>query len=73
MEEINKKYAEILELKAYLTATDYNILKWKEGYEIDAEILSNRVEARDRINALKDEIEVLQSELEQQTNDIEIL
>lgn len=65
LKEINKKFAEIAELKSYLTSTDHNVLKWKEGCEIDAEILSNRATARDAINALEDEISVLQNEIEE--------
>lgn len=61
---INKKYAEILEQKAYLNATDYLIIKDSElGCGVDEEILEARKTARDLINKITREIEALEKEL----------
>ena len=60
LQEINKKYSMIAELKLYLNSTDYHILKQVEGnYQAPQDILFQRVEARENINALEREIEEL--------------
>lgn len=63
MKEINKKYAEINELKALLVRTDYQVIKEAEGgYSVPREIIDERQEARNRINVLEAEIAQLESE-----------
>ena len=65
MKEINKKYAEINDLKALLASTDYQIIKEAEGgYSVPQEIIGERQDARARINTLQDEIAQLESEEE---------
>lgn len=65
MREINKKYAEINELKAMLVNTDYHVIKEAEGdYSVPQEIIDERQDARNRINVLEAEIEQLKSEEE---------
>jgi hypothetical protein len=65
MNEINKKYAEINELKAMLVNTDYHVIKEAEGgYSVPQEIIDERQDARNRINVLEAEIEQLKSEEE---------
>ena len=65
MKEINKKYAEINDLKALLASTDYQIIKEAEGgYSVPQEIIDERQDARNRINILEAEIEQLEAELE---------
>lgn len=59
MNEINNKESRILELKSFLSSTDYHILKEVEGYEIPSQILSQRVSARVEINQLESDIEEL--------------
>ena len=64
MNEINKKYAEINELKAMLVNTDYHVIKEVEGdYTAPEEVHQIRADARIRINELEGEIEQL-SQLE---------
>ena len=54
MNEINKMYAEINELKAMLVNTDYHVIKEAEGgYNVPQEILDARAFARIRINELE--------------------
>lgn len=63
MNEINKKYAEINELKAMLVNTDYYVIKEAEGgYSVPQEIIDERQDARNRINVLEEEIAQLESE-----------
>lgn len=63
MNEINKKYAEINELKALLASTDYHVIKEAEGgYSVPQEIIDERQDARNRINVLEAEIAQLESE-----------
>lgn len=63
MKEINKKYAEINELKALLARTDYQVLKEAEGgYSVPQEIIDERQDARARINILEAEIGQLEAE-----------
>lgn len=65
MKEINKKYAEINDLKALLASTDYQVIKEAEGgYSVPQEIIDERQGARNRINILEAEIEQLKSEEE---------
>ena len=72
LEEINKKYAMIAELKLYLNSTDYHILKQMEGsYQAPQDILFQRAEARENINALESEIEELL--IESTKDDVNIL
>jgi hypothetical protein len=60
MIEINEKWAEIHELKALLNATDYKVVKSYEiGTEVPQDDLDARQAARDRINALENEIAAL--------------
>ena len=59
---INEKQGEILEMKAFLNATDYVVLKLSEGYQIDENMLSKRAEARSEINRLEKEVKVLVEE-----------
>lgn len=64
LQEINSKYALIAELKHYLESTDYHVLKQAEGgYQAPQDILFQRAEARENINALEDEIRILESEI----------
>ena len=64
MNEINKKYAEINEMKAILADTDYHVIKEAEGgYNVPQEILDARDFARSKINLLEEEIEALEEEL----------
>lgn len=65
MNEINKKYAEINDLKALLASTDYQVIKEAEGgYSVPREIIDERQDARNRINVLEAEIEQLEADLE---------
>jgi len=65
MKEINKKYAEINDLKALLANTDYQVIKEAEGgYSVPQEIINKRQDARARINVLEAEIAQLEDALE---------
>ena len=65
MKEINKKYAEINDLKALLANTDYQVIKEAEGgYSVPQEIIGERQDARTRINVLEAEIAQLEDALE---------
>ena len=67
MNEINKKYAEINELKAMLVNTDYHVIKEAEGgYNVPQEILDARALARIRINELEGEIAQLELEAQEE-------
>ena len=67
MNEINKKYAEINELKAMLVNTDYHVIKEAEGgYNVPQEILDARTLARIRINELEGEIAQLELEAQEE-------
>lgn len=64
MKRINEKYAEINEMKALLSDTDYHVIKHAEGdYTIPDEILQERQRARAEINLLEAEIANLEEEL----------
>ncbi len=74
MKEINKRYAEINDLKALLASTDYQVIKEAEGgYSVPQEIINKRQDARDRINALEAEIEQLEDALEDASVEVEEL
>ena len=63
MNEINKKYAEINELKAMLVNTDYHVIKEAErGYTAPEEVRQIRADARIRINELEGEINMLEAD-----------
>ena len=67
MNEINKKYAEINEMKALLADTDYHVIKEAEGdYDVPQEILDARALARIRINELEGEIAQLELEAQEE-------
>lgn len=66
---INQKESKILEYKAFLSETDYKVIKHAEGYEISEETLSQRASAREAINSLEAEIEVLKQQLEQENEE----
>lgn len=68
-ELINNKESQILEYKAYLNKTDYNVIKHAEGYEISEDILANRADARIKINILEVEIEELRNQLKDEINE----
>ena len=71
MNEINKKYAEINEIKALLADTDYHVIKEAEGdYDVPQEILDARDFARAKINLLEEEIVVLEEELRNHIEEI---
>ena len=70
-EKINKKNADILEAKAYLYETDYEVIKATERkYAIDESLTQKRQEARDLINTRQCEIASLQSELDAQSIEV---
>ena len=66
---INNKESQILEYKAYLSETDYKVIKQAEGYEISEDILANRADARIKINILEVEIEELRNQLKDEINE----
>lgn len=69
-EQINKKNADILEAKAYLYETDWEVIKATELKYTLSEVISNkRAESRELINIRQDEIESLQVELNVQVED----
>ncbi len=64
MKEINKRYAEINDLKALLANTDYHVIKEAEGgYSVPQEIINKRQDARARINVLEAEIAELEEKM----------
>ena len=67
MNEINKKYAEINELKAMLVNTDYTLSKAMEGYVVGDDVLQQRYDARVQINVLEIEI----AEMERVVSELE--
>ena len=67
MNEVNKKYAEINELKAMLVNTDYHVIKEAEGdYTAPEEVHQIRADARIRINELEGEIAQLELEAQEE-------
>jgi len=72
MKRINKKYAQINELKAMLAKTDYHVIKEAEGgCVVPQEIVDDRVDARNQINILEAEIAELKVQQEEFINEIE--
>lgn len=67
MNEINKKYAEINELKAMLVNTDYTLSKAMEGYVVGDDVLQQRYDTRVQINVLEIEI----AEMERVVSELE--
>ena len=67
MDEINRKYAEINELKAMLVNTDYTLSKAMEGYAVSDDVLQQRHDARVQINVLEIEI----AEMERVVSELE--
>lgn len=66
-EKINKKNADILEAKAYLYETDWEVIKATElKYALSDEVSQKRAESRDLINVREAEIKTLQAELDLQ-------
>lgn len=66
---INNKESQILEYKAYLSETDYKVIKHAEGYDIREDILANRADVRIKINILEVEIEELRNQLKVEINE----
>ena len=66
---INEKESQILSYKAFLSETDYKVIKHAEGYEITEETLADRAEARVKINILEVEIEELRNQLKDEINE----
>ena len=66
---INNKESQILEYKAYLSETDYKVIKHAEGYDISEDILANRADARIKISILEVEIEELRNQLKDEENE----
>ena len=70
-EKINKKNADILEAKAYLYETDWEVIKSTElKYALSDEVSQKRAESRNLINLRQDEIKALQAELDLQTENV---
>lgn len=68
---INQKHAQISELKSYLISTDYHVLKrnddlmrgLSEPYVVPEDVLMQRHNAREDINAIQTEIASLEAEI----------
>ena len=71
---INEKYGQIADNRAYLTASDYHVIKESETkarevvgtevpYVIPESVIYSRKQARDEINRLQSEIELLIDEI----------
>ncbi|MFA6770349.1 MAG: hypothetical protein WCR71_04175 [Bacteroidales bacterium] len=68
--QINEMYAQINEHKNYLKDTDYKAIKEAEiGVRMDEAVRDRRQQARDEINRLEYEIELLTEQLEEQKNE----
>ena len=66
-EQINLKNADILEAKAYLYESDWEVIKSTElKYALNAEVSQKRAESRELINVREAEIVVLQMALDAQ-------
>ena len=76
---INDKWGEIAEHRAYLTATDYHVIKESETrlrtvegtelpYTMPEDVVHRRKQARDEINRLQGEIELLIDEINAEDN-----
>lgn len=60
---IDKKYAKINELRQFLFATDYKVIKEVEtDYKMPQELKDERQSARDEINRLGQEVEQLKED-----------
>ncbi len=69
-DQINKKQADILDAKAYLYETDWEVIKSTElKYVLAPEISKGRLDARTLINIREAEILALQTELDAQAED----
>ena len=73
MNEINKKYAEINELKAMLVNTDYTLSKAMEGYVVGDDVLQQRYDARVQINVLEIEIAEMERLVEELEDEQELI
>lgn len=63
-EQINVLESEILERKAYLSNTDYKVIKAKEtNVDVDPDVLTQRQDARATINAHEEQIEELKRQV----------
>ena len=76
---INDKWGEIAGHRAYLTSTDYHVIKESETrlrtvegtelpYTIPEDVICRRKQARDEINRLQSEIELLIDEINAEDN-----
>lgn len=64
-EQINALEAEILERKAYLSNTDYKVIKAKEtNVDVDPDVLTQRQNARATINAHEEILEELRAQID---------
>lgn len=79
IKQINDKWGEIAAHRAYLTSTDYHVIKESETrarevvgtevpYVIPESVIYSRKQARDEINRLQSEIEVLIDEINAEDN-----
>lgn len=63
----------ILENKSFLSSTDYEAIKWSEGYAINETLKKQRQDARDAINSAQEEItELDEIEVENDTMGMEV-
>ena len=63
-ERINVLESEILERKAYLSNTDYKVIKAKEtNVDVDPDVLTQRQDARATINSHEEQIEELKRQV----------
>lgn len=63
-EQINELESEILERKAYLSNTDYKVIKAKEtNVDVDPDVLTQRQDARVTINSHEERIEELKRQV----------
>ena len=68
--EINSKQSSILGYKSYLRETDYKAIKEAElGVKMAGDVKDARQHARDEINRLEYEVELLVKQLEEQQNE----
>lgn len=65
--QINQLQGQVLEHKSLLLATDYVVIRNQEtGQPMPEDVLQERAQARLHINELKEQIRVLEVELEQE-------
>lgn len=70
--QLNEKDNEVLNNKAILYTTDWEVIKATElEIELDADIKAARAEARERINQLETEIADLKQQIENYVEQIE--